>query len=59
MSQNRLHFYGYLSTGQFAQHLLADSDVPTMACVRPVSDSVNRNVTTGISYEDRRGCVYV
>ena len=30
MSQNRLHLYGYFATGQFAQRLLADSDVPTV-----------------------------
>ena len=32
MSQNLLHFCIYFSTGQFAQRLLADSDVPNYVC---------------------------
>ena len=33
MSQNLLHFCIYFSTGQFAQRLLADSDVPIVDLV--------------------------
>ena len=54
MSQNLLHFCIYFSTGQFAQRLLADSDVPNLGTFDKNARNGSRKKTEKTQDKDER-----